>query len=149
MPFLKFGSPGRRLLQNRHGSDWNITVILVSPYSVQELPLPNCMRQCLFETRKSKTIEKTPNSFTPLCYGFFLLTLNKLGSISCLAQKICQSNILDKDLFQVNIWEIEAIFMLCQFFLLPIWISHVTKCLLEEFNVLLWRFCVAKLQFEC
>ena len=68
---------GRTLLQNRHESDWNITVrvILVSPYSVQELPTPNFMRRCLFVTRKSqacsKSLEKTRNSFAPLCYGFF------------------------------------------------------------------------------
>ena len=55
----------------------------------------------------------------------FLLTSNKLGSMSSLAQNICQSNISDKDLFQVSIGEIDAVFKLCQFLLLPIWISHV------------------------
>ena len=67
----------RRLLQNRHGSDWSITlcVILVSSYLVHELPLPYCMWRYMFETRKSyacsKSIEKTPDSFPPLQYGFF------------------------------------------------------------------------------
>ena len=67
----------RRLLQNRHESDLNITVcvVLVSSYSVQELPLPNCMRHYLFVTRKSqacsKSLEKTRSSFASLCYGFF------------------------------------------------------------------------------
>ena len=55
----------------------------------------------------------------------FLLTSNKLDSMSSLAQNACQSNILDKDLFQVSIWEIDAAFKLRQFLLLPIWISHV------------------------
>ena len=67
----------RRLLQNRHGNDWSITVcvILVSSYLVHELPLPYCMWRYMFETRKSyacsKSIEKTPDSFPPLQYGFF------------------------------------------------------------------------------
>ena len=67
----------RKLLQNRHGSDWSITVcvILVSSYLVHELPLPYCMWRYMFETRKSyacsKSIEKTPDSFPPLRYGFF------------------------------------------------------------------------------
>ena len=45
----------RRPLQNWHGSEWNIAVcvILVSPYSVHELPLLNCMRGHFFETWKS------------------------------------------------------------------------------------------------
>ena len=55
----------------------------------------------------------------------FLLTSNKLGSISSLAQNTCQLNILDKDLFQVGIWEVDAVFKLCQFLLFPIWISYV------------------------
>ena len=50
-------------------------VALVSPYSVQELPSPNCMRRYLSVTRKSqacpKSLKKTQNSFAPLCYGFF------------------------------------------------------------------------------
>ena len=45
----------RRLLQNRHGSDWNITmcIILVSFYLLHEMPLPYRMRRYMFETRKS------------------------------------------------------------------------------------------------
>ena len=132
----------RKLLQNRHGSDWSITVcvILVSCYLVHELPLPYCMRRYMFETRKSyacsKSIEKTADSFPPLRYGFFLLTSNKLGSIRSLAQNICQSNILDKDLFQVGIWEIDAVFKLWQFLLLPIWISHVRNvCSKNSINI--------------
>ena len=67
----------RKLLQNRYGNDWSITVcvILVSSYLVHELPLPYCMRRYMSETRKSyscsKSIEKTPDSFPPLRYGFF------------------------------------------------------------------------------
>ena len=68
----------KRLLQNWHGSDWSIItvcVILVSSYLVHELPLPYCVRCYMFETRKSyacsKSIEKTPDSFPPLQYGFF------------------------------------------------------------------------------
>ena len=67
----------RRLLQNRHGNDWSITlcVILVSSYLVHELPSPYCMRRYMFETRKSyacsKLIGKTPDSFPPLRYSFF------------------------------------------------------------------------------
>ena len=63
---------GRRLLQDRHESDWNITlrVVLVSPYSVAKLPSPNCMKHYLFVVRKSqacsKSLEKTLNSFEPL-----------------------------------------------------------------------------------
>ena len=64
----------RKLLQNQHGSDWSLCVILVSSYLVHELPLPYCMRRYLFETRKSyvcsKPIEKTPDSFPPLHYSF-------------------------------------------------------------------------------
>ena len=65
------------LLRNRHGKDWNIIacVVLVSPWSVQELPSRSCMRHYLFETRKSrvfsKSLEKKPSSLTPLCFGFF------------------------------------------------------------------------------
>ena len=68
---------GRRLLQNRHESDWNFTVyvVLVSPYSIQELPSPNFMRRYLLVTRKSpacsKSLQKPRNSFASLCYGFF------------------------------------------------------------------------------
>ena len=42
----------RRLLQNRHGNDWNtsVCVILVSSCLVHELPLPNCMRRYMFVT---------------------------------------------------------------------------------------------------
>ena len=50
-------------------------VVLVSPYSVQELLSPNCMRHYLLVTRKpqacSKSLEKTRNSFAPPCYRFF------------------------------------------------------------------------------
>ena len=66
---------GRRLLQNQHENDWNISVcvVLVSPYSVQELLSPNCMRRYLFVTRKPqaclKSLEKTRKA--SLCYGFF------------------------------------------------------------------------------
>ena len=68
---------GRRLLQDRHESDWNITlcVVLVRPYSVQELPSLNCMRHYLFVAAKSqawsKSLEKSRNSFEPPCFGFF------------------------------------------------------------------------------
>ena len=63
---------GRRLLQDGHESDWNITlrVVLVSLYSVAKLPSPNCMKHYLFVVRKSqacsKSLEKTLNSFEPL-----------------------------------------------------------------------------------
>ena len=109
------------LLQNRHGSDWNITVhvILVSHYSVQELLLTNCMRRYLFKTRESQTCSKSIEK-TPSAMASFLSTSNKFGSISGLAQNICKSNILDKDLFQVGIWKIDAVFMMCQFPRLPI-----------------------------
>ena len=62
----------KRLLQNQHGCDCNITmcVLLVSFYLVQELPLPNCMKCYLFEARNLQTclklLEKPPNSFTSL-----------------------------------------------------------------------------------
>ena len=71
----------RRLLQNRHLSDWSITVcvILISSYLVHKLPLPYCKRCYMFETRKSyvcsKSIEKTPYSFPPLRYGFFTVAI--------------------------------------------------------------------------
>ena len=71
----------RRLLQNRHGSDWSITVcvILVSSYLVHELPLPCCMTHYMVETRNSyacsKSMEKTPDSFRPLRYGFFSVNI--------------------------------------------------------------------------
>ena len=78
----------RRLLQNRHGSEWNITlcVVLVSHYMVQELILPNCLRHYLFEIRKSQTgsksIKKTTNSSKPLCYGFFSVDIEYIRQYS-------------------------------------------------------------------
>ena len=52
-----------------------VCVILVSLYSIRELPLPDGMRRYMFGTRKSwscsKSTEKTPSMFTPLWYGFF------------------------------------------------------------------------------
>ena len=51
---------------------------------------------------------------------FFLLGLNTLRSISSLVQPICQPNILVKDLFQVGIWEIDAVIILGQFLPLPL-----------------------------
>ena len=84
---ILYCSFGRRLFQNQHENDWNITVcvVLVSPYSVQELPSPNCMRHHLFVSKNPQpcsksfekkrheiaSLEKTRNSFSPLCYGFF------------------------------------------------------------------------------
>ena len=85
----------------------------------------------MFETRKSyscsKSIEKTPDSFPPLRYGFFSVNIEKVRQYEQFGTKhlSCQSNISDKDLFQVSIGEIDAVFKLCQFLLLPIWISHV------------------------
>ena len=88
----------RRLPQNRHGSDWNITVrvILVSPYSVHELPLPNCTRRYLLETISHRLVQSKQKRHQTASHSsamiFLLLTSNKLGCISSLAQNICQSN---------------------------------------------------------
>ena len=65
---------GRRLLQNQHENGWNISVcvVLVSPYSVQELLSPNCMRRYLFVIRKPQACLKFKKHETAsLCYGFF------------------------------------------------------------------------------
>ena len=52
-----------------------LCVVLVSPYSVQELPSPNCTRHYLLVAGNSqacsKSLEKRRNSFEPHCYGLF------------------------------------------------------------------------------
>ena len=65
------------LLQSRHESDWNITlcVVLVSPYSVQEFPSPNCTIPISLRPKVTgffKAIRKDKKQLhTLLCYGFF------------------------------------------------------------------------------